>query len=63
LPVSVNFDRAAELVGVSKDTLERAEQRGELRVLRTAPGGRGGRRLVTRDELAALLARWGSPSS
>lgn len=59
LPVSITLDTAAKAVGVSKHTLKRAEDRGELRVLRTA--GRGGRCLVLRDELAKLLAMWSTP--
>ena len=59
LPISVPLVRAAELLGVSKLTLQRAEKRGEIRLLRTC--GEGGRRLVMRDEIARLLATWSTP--
>ena len=58
LPVSLNLHLAAKSLGVSKATIVRAEARGEVHLLRTR--GRGGRRLVLRDELARLLAAWGS---
>lgn len=59
LPVSVTIYQGAEALGVSPSTIVRAEARGEIRIMRTR--GRGGRRLVLRDELARLLATWATP--
>lgn len=47
--------------GRSASTFVRAEARGECMLLRTS--GRGGRRMITRHELARLLAAWSTPTA
>jgi molybdopterin-binding protein len=58
-PVGIRIGRAAEMLGVSVETLRRWGEEGRVRTTRSA----GGQRLVQLDEISRLLAerRSGAP--